>query len=137
MEDDQMSDRPMYYDRSGTPLELMAWAMLHKDMTYKIVVKTDVGPYTVSTVWLGADHQFFDGGPPLIFESMVFEPERPVPSEWRTFAPRRTYRPEFDHFTTRYSTEDEAKRGHELIVEALRQAVALFDDAKEDQRGES
>jgi hypothetical protein len=35
------------------------------------VATTDVGPYHVSTVFLGLDHAFF-GGPPKLFETMVF-----------------------------------------------------------------
>jgi len=51
--------------------DLMAWARAFEDDAGRRVARTEVGPYTVSTVFLGIDHQFGDG-PPLIFETMVF-----------------------------------------------------------------
>jgi hypothetical protein len=63
-----------------------------------------IGDMQVSTVWLGLDHQFGEG-PPLIFETMVFGGPH-------------------DQYTERYSTEDEARRGHKRIVARLRAAKA-------------
>lgn len=37
-----------------------------------IVAKTQVGPMEVSTVFLGLDHSYGGGGPPLLFETMIF-----------------------------------------------------------------
>ena len=51
----------------------------------------------VSTVFLGIDHQWEDGKPPLLFESMIFNNDR-------------------DGGTLRYSTWEEAKEGHKKIV---------------------
>lgn len=50
--------------------DLLKWAewFEHAD---RIVQQTDVGPYVVSTVFLGIDHQF-GKGPPMLFETMVF-----------------------------------------------------------------
>lgn len=53
----------------------------------------------VSTVWLGLNHQYYDG-PPLIFETMVFE--------------SREMLHEVD--CRRYSTEEAAKDGHDRMV---------------------
>lgn len=39
----------------------------------RTVDKTTVGPYLVSTVFLGLDHSFNDHGPPLIYETMTFD----------------------------------------------------------------
>lgn len=39
----------------------------------KRVDKTDVGCYSVSTVFLGIDHNFSDCGDPLLFETMIFD----------------------------------------------------------------
>ena len=58
---------------------------------------------TVSTVHLVFDHQYSDG-PPLIFETMVFGIADDNP-QWR------------------YSTEEEAKLGHQKVVELLRLRV--------------
>ena len=64
--------------------------------TTNTVAKTDVGvsgaKVHVSTVWLGLDHSY-DGGPPLIFETMVFGGGLDLEME-------------------RYSTEAEALAGH-------------------------
>jgi hypothetical protein len=54
--------------------------------------------FWVSTVWLGVDYAFLNG-PPLIFESMVFP---------------RGKLSELD--MNRYTTETEAKLGHEALV---------------------
>lgn len=67
------------------------------DPKYKIIKQTVLpnGKW-VSTVWLGLDHRFINKGLPLIFETMVF-PEKGNYS---------------DLDQERYSTEDEAKKGH-------------------------
>lgn len=92
----------------GVPLDDPAWldtmrAIREKltDMDYKVVAQEtlDTG-YWVSTVWLGLDHNFLRGGPPLIFETMVF-------------MDRGECRETVD--CERYSTEDEARHGHEVM----------------------
>ena len=83
-----------YYDRQGQPLTLMEWAHRFEDWDYKRIAQTVVGKYNVSTVWLGADHQFGEG-PPLIFETMVFPGEADC---------------------ERYTTEQEALAGHAAMV---------------------
>lgn len=57
----------------------------------------------VSTVFLGVDHAFFGDGPPILFETMVF-----AEGSW------------VDLLMERYTTWDEAKAGHEEIVERLK-----------------
>ena len=53
----------------------------------------------ISTVWLGLDHNLWSGGPPLIYETMVF--------------PGGTYR---ELYCERYATEEQARAGHERAV---------------------
>ena len=60
-----------------------------------------VGLYDVSTVFLGLDHQFGDG-PPMLFETMVFLTDPPDGERGKDFA------------SDRYSTWEEAEKGHEL-----------------------
>lgn len=60
-----------YYDKEGKPLKLLEWAKLNEDRSYKRIRSTKGETHWVSTVWLGLDHAFM-GGPPLIFETMVF-----------------------------------------------------------------
>lgn len=49
----------------------------------------------ISTVFLGIDHNFSDEGPPVLFETMIFGME--------------------DEVQQRYSTWDEAVKGHEEL----------------------
>lgn len=88
-----------YYRRDGTPYpdgpeQTLAWARDFGDVDKRIVAQTRLwnGAF-VSTVFLGLDHQYGDG-PPLIFETMVFD-----------------IGPVEDTFG-RWSTEDEAWYGH-------------------------
>lgn len=61
--------------------------------------------FFVSTVWLGIDHSF-RGGPPLLFETMVFE-ERDISSE-----------PSFDVEVdcVRYHSYQDAIDGHQKMI---------------------
>ena len=51
----------------------------------------------ISTVFLGLDHNFFDEGPPILFETMVFGGL-------------------LDQETERYATWNQAVRGHDQMV---------------------
>lgn len=64
----------------------------------RIVAQEDVGPYWVSTVFLGLDHRFMGHGPPLVFETMVFRD--------------RTRRLLVDLWCRRCSTWEEAETTH-------------------------
>lgn len=97
-----------YYARNGDELTLEQWAALMEDDAYKIVVQENVGPYWVSTIWLGLDYNLFDG-PPLIFETMVFFQGKQEPAiEWGGM----------DCY--RWPTEDAAKAGHEEVCTLVR-----------------
>lgn len=87
----------MYFDRQGHPMTLEEWARKAEDWSYKVVARTEIGKVVVSTVWLGANHNYGDG-PPLIFETMVFGSEDEESCE-------------------RWATEVEAAEGHEAAVE--------------------
>jgi hypothetical protein len=107
-------NRPRYYDKDTTPIELMDWAHKFEDTEYKRVAETTLpdGTY-ISTVWLGLDHQFGDG-PPLIFETMVFD------------ASMGTM---FDgDYTDHYTLLSEAEEGHLAVV--LKVRAALDTDAR-------
>lgn len=63
----------------------------------------DCGPLgEASTVFLGCDHQWATGGPPLLYETMVFG--GPLDGE-----------------TRRYPTRAEAAAGHAAMVERMRE----------------
>lgn len=83
-----------YFDRTGAPLDVLQWAKLFEDRTYQVVQQDTLADGTlVSTVWLGLDHRH-DPGPPLIFETMVFDEGRD------------------ERECRRYTTEAEARLGH-------------------------
>jgi hypothetical protein len=92
-----------YYDRAGDPITQDRYLELFEDTAYRRVAETTVGPYCVSTVWLGFDHGFGDGEP-LIFETMVFHKDK----GWE------------DQDVDRYPTEAEALEGHRRMVERWR-----------------
>ena len=91
---------PRYYDKDGSPLELMEWGRKLEDTEYKRVAQTTLpdGKW-VSTVWLGLNHNY-GNGPPLIFETMIFESKKDLG--------------ELD--TERYSTLADAQDGHNAMV---------------------
>ena len=107
------------YDKAGLPISIEEWNTLSMDMEYKVIGSTEIGPWWISTVWIGLDHRFMGDGPPLIFETMVFtksarDADRSDPEYEKLL--------EFD--CVRYSTEQEAVAGHEamcLLVRATTQ----------------
>lgn len=88
------------YLPDGTPCDdLDRWAEAQKRAHR--VGKTTVGPWTVSTVFLGIDHRWEpDHGEPILWETMVF-------------GPHTTYH-------DRYSSLEDAQEGHERVVQWLR-----------------
>jgi hypothetical protein len=83
---------------------LEQWAKRMVDVD-RHVAQTEVAlGVVVSTVFLGVNHQHFDG-PPLLFETMVFNDYGD------------------DGTQERYSTWDEAEAGHCRIVEEQRQKL--------------
>jgi hypothetical protein len=95
----------MYYDRQGNPLTLDEWVELGRDtldnVDYKRVGATFLqsGDHkrAVSTIWLGLNHAFGMNGPPLIFETMIFDGDSDT-GQWR------------------YETEAQAIEGHAQAV---------------------
>ncbi|PYJ10757.1 MAG: hypothetical protein DMF06_04970 [Verrucomicrobia bacterium] len=84
---------------------LMSWAQEWGGMD-KRVAFTEVAPgITVSTVFLGIDHSFMRHGPPLLFETMVFD-DYGSNDCWR------------------YATWDDAAAGHESVVKGLERSIA-------------
>lgn len=90
-----------YFDQNGEPISLEEWSDLIQKQK-KGLAKTSWSDGTgrfVSTVWLGLDHGF-GMGDPLIFETMAFGFE--------------------EEHMRRYSTKEEALKGHDEMVEMLR-----------------
>jgi len=103
-------DSSTYYDRDCKPIEMMTWAKLFEDATYKIIKQTRLpNNRWVSTVWLGLDHSFGGSSQPLIFETMVFS---------KKLVSIKKHGKELD--TRRYSTLKEARQGHKEMCEKWR-----------------
>ena len=80
--------------------DLLTWAKWFETAN-RHVAKTEIGDVRISTVFLGLDHSWV-GGPPLLFETLVFGGE-------------------LDQEQERYSTWDEAEEGHKRMVKRARE----------------
>ena len=69
----------------------------------RTVAKDKIGDVEISTVFLGLDHQFGKGRP-LLFETMVFGGE-------------------LDQEMDRYSTYEEAEKGHKFMVKRVKEKI--------------
>lgn len=99
------------YDRQGHRITMETYALLCSQENYRWVGSTQVGPYLVSTVWLGVDHSFGGDQAPLVFETMVFLTEgedEQGEAGW------------LDRACTRYAGEEEALQGHQEWVATVR-----------------
>jgi hypothetical protein len=85
-----------------TPVEadLLEWGKWFQDAD-RHVAQTEIGDFWISTVFLGLDHQFGEG-PPLLFETMVFNKDRD------------------DLWCERSSTWEEAEETHQRGVDYVR-----------------
>lgn len=82
--------------------DLFAWAEWFEgaEENRRVALTEISDDVSVSTVFLGLDHNFSGEGDPILFETMVFGGDR-------------------DGETTRYRTWDEAKTGHEEVVSSF------------------
>ena len=95
-----------YILRDRTPVrvdDMLEWGQMFERMAERRVAEDFIeqpehDPVRVSTVFLGIDHNWFDEGPPLLFESMVFGGP-------------------LDQEMYRYSTWNEAVQGHKLLTD--------------------
>jgi hypothetical protein len=94
------------------PVDLMTWARWFEESRTEAdaritrrVAGDEIGPYFVSTVFLGVNHQY-GSGPPLLFETMVF-------------------RDGDDVLCWRYSTWAQAEEGHGKIVDGLNSGQSI------------
>lgn len=78
------------------------------DKADRSVGMTAYGKVTVSTVFLGVDHNFSGMGDPILFETMVFAPDEKHRMD------------EAGDFTRRYRTWDEAQVGHAITCSLVK-----------------
>ena len=82
--------------------DLLNWG-LWMESKERIVKQEDIGSMKISTVFLGLDHSFSEKGPPLLFESMIFNGP-------------------LDETQDRCSTWDQAEEMHENMCKRARAA---------------
>jgi hypothetical protein len=83
-------------DHTVREADLMEWARWSDDVANRSLFLTGNKDLRVSTVFIGIDHRFFGGGPPLLFETMVFRNGSGEEME-------------------RYSSYDDAEIGHKAM----------------------
>jgi len=101
-----MKRRPIYYVlRNRTPVPVhnpLEWARAFETgdrrVALDVIEQPDADPVTVSTVFIGVDHNWSPKGPPLVFESLVFG----GPLEGHMY---------------RYSTWEKAAAGHKILTD--------------------
>lgn len=112
------SGRPAYYVLDGHeprplygPDAVLEWGRWFETCTRRVDF-TDLGWCSVSTVFLGIDHNFSRQGPPLLFESMIFG----------TPAAEKVFPEELFEVCERTATWDEAQAAHDRLVAFARAA---------------
>jgi hypothetical protein len=100
------NDRYILLDKTPVPEpSLSRWGMW-MEIADRRVALSKFGDVEVSTVFLGIDHNFWDVGPPLLFETMIFG--GPLDQEqWR------------------YSTWEEAEAGHQAACALIEIGPAI------------
>jgi hypothetical protein len=100
-------------DDDGNPQpepDSLKWAMWFEDGN-RIVQQDHIGDAFVSTVFLGLDHRYGGDGPPILWETMVFQGTRTVKfpdGKIRTFKE--------EQYQRRYTSRKDALRGHKRAV---------------------
>ena len=81
------------------PVDLMTWAKWFGTAD-RHIARDEISGVTISTVFLGIDHNWGDG-PPLLFETMIFGGEH-------------------DGYQHRYETWDQASNGHQKVLKLVK-----------------
>lgn len=99
-----MTDKYILEGKTPVPCDnLLEWGNW-LETADRCVAKTRIGDIEISTVFLGLDHRFSGDGKPLLFETMVFGGEH-------------------DGEMDRYSTWEQAEKGHQKIVEKVKGGI--------------
>lgn len=104
-------------DGSMNLKNMLRWGKWREESADRLLAKTQVGPFRVSTVFLGIDCRS-GKGPPILFETMVFDENNP--RQFKFSRIDRTYFPEVGSLTKRYCTYEQAEEGHRETVAKLR-----------------
>lgn len=112
-------------DENGKPKQVpfMEWAEWFEEGKNRIVKRTDLNDWFVSTVFLGLDHRFSGKGDPILWETMVFEQELSefeIPAYGNHPARKRKHHKSVEQYENRYSSKEAAIEDHDRIVNELR-----------------
>lgn len=91
----------------------LKWGEWHETADRQVAL-TQVGPYHISTVFLGIDHRFMHKGPPLLFQTMVFSTDPTGDAE--------------DRRMDLCSTWSEAEEMHARMVKLMQEKCAAVSD---------
>ncbi len=112
------TDKYILVGRKPIKASLKVWAKWMQTANRSVALTEGlVGGKRVSTVFLGIDHGYsggLEGGPPLVFETMVFEKD-----EWADIECERT------------STWEEAEKVHEAMVAKYQPGIGIARKAKD------
>jgi len=108
-------------DETKKPVEvdLLTWARWYEDFDQRRVAETETACFRVSTVFLGIDHRGWRDGPPILFETMVFERKAQIKKIFGKLMPIHQ-----DVDQRRYSSWDDAESGHNAAVRRILKAEA-------------
>jgi len=96
----------------------LAWAEWFEQIEHRRVRLTRVGPFEVSTIFLGFDHNSWGNGHPILFETMASMPEMLHPVR---LGRRARLMREWTDVQERCSTWTQAEAQHDRVVEELRE----------------
>lgn len=106
-----------YYILEGTTVlqveDVLVWGKWFETAVRRLALTSISPTIEVSTVFLGLDHDWSAAGPPLLFETMVFQDNTETPDT----------RTALDEFTERWSTYHDAEQGHEAVCARVRAMV--------------
>lgn len=86
--------------------DLLRWAFWFETASL-VVEQTHVGPCLISTIFTGVDYNCFNGGKPLLFETMVF-------------------RGPMDRYQERWTSWVQAQAGHDRVAAAMREEYPIW-----------
>lgn len=94
-----------WYDMDHNPISVEEADQLLQSEERQIALTELDGGWTVSTIFLVLDHQFVPDAPPLLYETVVFDPGRE------------------SYTQDRYQTRAQAIAGHDQLVAFIRDLI--------------
>jgi len=117
---------PIWLDRQNETLSWEEYGYLHSFRSYCRVDEAVIGPFWISTVWLGINMAMVTmSRTPVVFETMIFlnrgELESALHPELRPYM----------NSILRYSSEEDALAGHAAVCVDIRMMVAKIESVKD------